>query len=115
MDHKSPFLDHLLIEVFNVGYPIEKMEDVEDRLREFVSKCGLTVVKSAGHNFSPFGFTRVFILSESHIIFHSWPENNYLNIDLLSCKKLESYQKIRVIAKEIFNSKNIKMKKVKYE
>ncbi|MFW6026074.1 MAG: adenosylmethionine decarboxylase [Candidatus Woesearchaeota archaeon] len=114
MTNKRPSIDHLVLELFEIPLKLDRIEDIDSKLKDFVKKCNLVVVKEDGHNFSPFGFTRVFVLSESHIIFHSWPENDYLNIDLMSCKKLNNYKEIKKIAEKIFKTKKIKLKKIEY-
>ncbi len=108
-------MDHIILELFEVPFKLDRIEDIDSKIKKFVKKCKLTIIKENGHNFSPFGFTRVFVLSESHIIFHSWPEKKYLNIDLMSCKKLIDLNKIAKIAKKIFNTNKTKLKKVQYE
>jgi len=115
MEAKRPHLDHVIIEVFDIEFNIEKAEDIQDRLNKFILECKLNVVKEDGHNFSPFGFTKIYILSESHIVFPSWPENKYLNIDLMSCKDLMDSDEILKIAKSVFNSENVILNKISYK
>ncbi|MBC7485509.1 MAG: S-adenosylmethionine decarboxylase [Cytophagaceae bacterium] len=42
------------------------------------------------HSFDKAGFTGVVCLTESHIAFHTWPEHNYLTLDIY----LSNYQKV---------------------
>lgn len=35
------------------------------------------------------GYSIIQIIQESHIALHSWPEYNYLAIDIFSCKKID--------------------------
>lgn len=44
-----------------------------------------TVVKDTEHKFDPQGLTRVYILSESHCVIHTYPEHNYFSLDLFIC------------------------------
>lgn len=37
------------------------------------------------HKFFPRGITGVILLAESHIAIHTWPERNYISIDLFTC------------------------------
>ena len=115
MENKRPFIDHLIIEVFGVPFKLNQFKNSDEKLKEFINKCNLNVVKEEGHDFSQFGFTRIFILSESHIIFHSWPDYKYLHIDLMSCNKRISDSKIKKIAKEVFGSENLHINKIKYQ
>jgi spermidine synthase len=45
----------------------------------------LTVIKKSSHDFKPFGQTIVFILGESHFSLHTYPEHNYITLDLYIC------------------------------
>ncbi len=46
----------------------------------------LNVAECLTHQFGP-GFTVVYILGESHLAVHSWPEKGYLHMDLVTCSK----------------------------
>ncbi|MCK4662610.1 MAG: S-adenosylmethionine decarboxylase [Bacteroidales bacterium] len=110
MIYSRPHFEHILIEIFDVK-SINKTKEFCEKIEIFVDKCRLNVVKKTKYKFSKAGFTFVFILSESHIIFHSWPEMNYLNIDFMSCSPIKNLNKIIFLAKEMFDSKNVILKK----
>lgn len=111
--NKRPFIEHFVMEIFDIKR-INKAEDLYDKIKYFIKKCELNVISKTKHNFSPGGFTLAFTLSESHIIFHSWPEKDYLNIDFMSCKSIKSKNEIISFAKEIFGSSKVKLRRIKY-
>jgi S-adenosylmethionine decarboxylase len=43
------------------------------------------VVGEAGHQFSPHGYTQVYLLSESHFSIHTYPETASCHIDIFCC------------------------------
>ena len=45
----------------------------------------LTVLKEFRYEYKPIGETWVFVLSESHCVVHTYPENRYLSVDLYVC------------------------------
>ncbi len=45
-----------------------------------------SVVKKVRHDFDPHGETIAYILSESHFTLHSYPEENYISLDIYICK-----------------------------
>ncbi len=57
--------------------------------------------------------TGVISLTESHISFHTWPEDNYVTVDVYVCNYSRNNEKgarllFDYLCKEIFKSKNIK-------
>lgn len=46
---------------------------------------GATVVDRTGHMFSPYGVTVVFVVAESHLAVHTWPEYGYAAVDVFTC------------------------------
>ena len=56
-------------------------------MNKIINLCDLTVLNNISHTFEPCGFTGIYLLSESHLSFHTWPEHNKICIDLFSCGK----------------------------
>lgn len=48
-------------------------------------ESGFKIVEKAVHFFSPQGFTAVFILAESHLAIHTFPEEGKSYVQLSSC------------------------------
>ena len=46
---------------------------------------GLHVLNSLEHRFDPQGLTYILLLSQSHLIVHTWPEYKTLVLDLYAC------------------------------
>jgi S-adenosylmethionine decarboxylase proenzyme len=47
----------------------------------------LDVIDHISHEFTPFGFTAILILAQSHLAIHTWPEHQTVIIDLFCCRK----------------------------
>jgi len=54
---------------------------------ERLVKAGFNVLNSVEHNFKPQGYTVLFLLAESHLAIHTFPEENKTYIELSSCVK----------------------------
>jgi S-adenosylmethionine/arginine decarboxylase-like enzyme len=54
-------------------------------LSRFCKRNHFRVIKKAAHRFTPQGDTIVWILAESHIVLHTWPEHGYWSLDVLLC------------------------------
>ena len=78
---------HLILDLWmseNWSYSwVKKIEEIIDR--EF------SVVKKIRHDFEPHGETVAYILSESHFTLHSYPEENYISLDIYICKPNYSF------------------------
>jgi S-adenosylmethionine decarboxylase len=45
------------------------------------------VLNKSIHRFSPEGLTGLYLLSESHLSFHTWPEYGKICLDIFTCGK----------------------------
>ena len=50
-----------------------------------LQKAGFTVLKTLEHHFTPQGFTKLYLLCESHFAIHTFPEEGKTYIELSSC------------------------------
>lgn len=67
---------------------------VEKLFTNMLISSGFTVIETMKHDFKPQGLTFVAILSESHALIHSYPEENRLSIDIYTCSnpgKIENF------------------------
>ena len=79
---------HMLVEFG--GVDAERLRDsakLMDGFGDCLVQAGFHIVKRVSHQFEAGGegFTGVFILSESHMVVHTYPEFGYLALDLFSC------------------------------
>lgn len=45
----------------------------------------VTIVGCLEHSFQPQGYSATLVLEESHLSIHTWPEYDYISLDLYSC------------------------------
>ena len=116
METKKPIINHVVAELLNVG---ENMlfdyTSLEKSVEKLVSSLNLKVVKKDKYDFSPQGTTAFFILSSSHLAVHTWPENNYLHLDLVTCQALPSTTELKKILSEIFKTKEVEVREILYD
>ena len=55
------------------------------KYNSILKNSNFKVLKKACHYFEPYGFTGLFLLSESHLAIHTFPEENKTYIELSSC------------------------------
>ena len=70
-----------------------------------VIRSRTTVLEEHEYRYPVQGETRVFILSESHFVFHSYPEHDYFTADLYVCNETTD---LEAIAEEILDKLSVK-------
>lgn len=103
---------HLIAE-FWYGKDIKSPRELKRILITAAKKAKNIPLKISIHKFSPHGITGVILLAESHIALHSWPEINYLAIDIFTCGCQAKPQKALEYFKKEFKPKKIGIKEIK--
>lgn len=103
---------HLIADFWG-GKIIDDSKKIEEILISAAKKGGNTPLKVIIHKFSPQGITGVVLLTESHIALHSWPEHDYLAIDIFTCgEKIFPYKSLDYF-KEVFQPQRVELKEIK--
>jgi len=103
---------HLIVEFWN-GKIIEDPKKIKQILIETAKRAKNTPLEVTIHKFSPRGLTGVVLLQESHIALHSWPEINYIAIDIFTCGEKSMPHKALAYLKKVFKPKRVKIQKIK--
>jgi S-adenosylmethionine decarboxylase len=68
---------------------------------EVLKEIEATIVSVSFKEFGDCGMSGIFVLAESHLSFHTWPEENYASVDLYVCgSKTKHYKFLREISKK---------------
>ncbi len=78
-----------------------------------VKKSGLNVIRSAYHQFRPHGVTCVYLLKESHLAIHTWPEVNYAAVDIFTCDRTGKAEEALELLKEELQPQRVKVRRVR--
>ena len=62
-------------------------EILKDKFTDILKESGFSVESFTEKYFEPFGYTALFLLSESHFAIHTFPEEGRTYIELSSCVK----------------------------
>ena len=112
---KRPYFQHYVIEILDLEKSaVKNATALRSLAKEFIKKAQLSVCDEINYKFYPRGTTIVFIMSSSHMSLHSWPENNYVHIDLLVCKKLR-ISTLKSLVPKIFKAKQYFFHKIDYK
>ena len=85
---------HLICDLTNIRNMtnLESMDKMHELLEDICSKYDFTILTKSQHQFEPQGLTILYMLSESHISIHTFPEKQYLALDIYTCRDYEDDQ-----------------------
>lgn len=110
---KTSLGNHFLIDFYDCNY--KKIISVND-IKQIMIKSGkmgeFHVVKKFFHQFKPYGVSGVLVLKESHFTIHTWPEYNYVAVDIFLCNFEIDITMIIKYLSFVFESKNYKIKQI---
>ena len=64
---------------------LETLNGIRPLMEEIIQRCKLNVVSQCEYQFSPIGATMLYLLSESHLTIHTYPEKRACSINLYTC------------------------------
>ena len=77
---------HYIVDLFGCNRKqINSSDFLKKVLTDSINGTDIKILNHAFYNFDPQGVTGFFLLSTSHMSFHSWPEHEYLSIDIYTC------------------------------
>jgi len=105
----EPIGTHMLINIKNIPdiNTFKTVSAIKPLLDIIVEKCDLHVVAEAGHQFQPFGATYVYVLSESHMSIHTYPEKNTAYMDIFCCNPDFNCDAAAKVIKDIFKTQDV--------
>ncbi len=82
---------HLLIDYWGAQH-LQDITAIETAFKHAIAACGATLLHIQLHSFGEgSGVTGVAILAESHMSIHTWPEIDYLAMDIFMCGACNPY------------------------
>lgn len=89
-DENIPIINHTVIEARGLTDAfLDSSKTLTAACDKFCEDMNLNVVERRIHQFEPIGKTVFYVLEESHLSLHTWPERGYLHLDLVTCTKTE--------------------------
>ena len=58
---------------------------LDNKYRLMLLKAGFTIVNNCEYHFKPHGYTKLYLLAESHFAIHTFPEEGKTYLELSSC------------------------------
>jgi S-adenosylmethionine decarboxylase len=86
---------------------LNSVETAERALREMVEALSVNLLDLRVYPFSPVGVTGIAIVSESHLVIHTWPEHGYAAVDVFTCGAPRDPQDAVAVLKQHFAPERI--------
>ncbi len=104
---------HLIMEMRDCNENLDSVEAVRHALTEATHACGATLLEMFIHPFTPQGITGVAVISESHILIHTWPELGYAAVDVFSCGKKIQPERVAPVLQRYFAPGHVQVMEMK--
>ena len=76
---------------------------------EITQQSQLSCIDSFLHVYPPHGLSIILVLKESHIGIHTWPEHNYVSIDVFICDEPNKAKKFVLELKNILQPEKVEI------
>jgi S-adenosylmethionine decarboxylase proenzyme len=76
---------------------LNSIADLKKMLYNICDACNFQILQEVNYEFTPQGCSILFLLSESHISIHTFPERKHVSIDLYTCREYENDEEYKKI------------------
>lgn len=112
-EEKFPYVDHFVLKLSKVPANIlDSKKQLQKLAGEFCNLHKLNVVQSEIYKFKPHGYSLTFILSNSNLLIHTWPEYQAVHVDLITCIPLFNKQILSDTFSRLFQTQSIELTQV---
>jgi S-adenosylmethionine decarboxylase len=103
---KEPLGHHFLYDYIECSSAsINDIDYLESNLESLIRDSGCTIIQKFSHAFSPHGITIMFVLAESHVALHTWPEFSTACLDIFLCNKSHVSNTIALSFQKLIHAK----------
>jgi S-adenosylmethionine/arginine decarboxylase-like enzyme len=115
-NQSTPIINHFVAVIKSEQFD-NSIHGIENVAKSIADDMNLNVIKKLTHMFSPQGITLVYILSESHLAIHTWPEFGLVHVDLVTCtpKTKKEFKSSLKYAFADYNPTSIEIKPVDFD
>ena len=107
--------NHIVVDMFginmekltNINSCLGNIDEWNDCVKNWLIEANMTLLNTSWHSFNDKGaFTVLYLLSESHLSIHTWPEHKYIALDVFTCGNANTQLLVNNI-REYFEPKKI--------
>lgn len=107
----------ILVDFIDCDFDLSNFLQILKNLKSIINKNKIKILKTDYYLFKNKGLTLIFILANSHLSIHTWPEKKLINLDLFICNFVKNYEKqimtVYEKIKKILKPKKTIFKKIK--
>ena len=111
-DEKIVFSVHMTADFYAPKF-IEDPKELRKILYGAAKAANNTPIKTCIYKFPLQGITGVILLAESHIAVHTWPEFNYMAVDIFTCGRQTRPIRALEFMKEVFCPQKVKIRHIR--
>lgn len=80
---------HMICDIKNIknSKSLNDIEDLTQLFKDICSEHNFDILQETSYKFHPIGCSILFLLSESHISIHTFPEKNHISFDIYTCRE----------------------------
>lgn len=109
-EEKFPFVDHIVFKIFDVTKDITLSKNkLTNLMNKICSAHKLKVVDRKVTEFKGGGMTVTFVLSNSNMVVHTWPEFSAVHLDLITCSPIYKKEDIVGTVSSVFETSSIEV------
>ena len=104
---------HIILEMWRCsGLSLNSLDTAEQALRDMVAALDVNLLDLKVYPFSPVGVTGIAIVSESHLVIHTWPEYGYAAVDIFTCGAPRDPQAAIDVLREHFQPEHVQVMEI---
>lgn len=111
---------HIICDMYEIGSDtFEKIskknyDEFNIFMENVIKKNNMTLLNKTVHYFDDISaFTSLYLLAESHLSIHTWPENKFIAIDIFTCGKADTHnimEELKIYFKPEYIDKHIQIR-----
>ena len=99
---------HIFLNAYHVPTALlHSLENGKPICDQIVHELDLHIVGEVTHQFQPYGYTLLYLLSESHFSIHTYPEYQSCYIDIFCCNKQFRAEKVVSLIRTLFQTNHV--------
>ena len=83
---------HILFDAYECASPLPSLDAFRSIAGRLAALSGGEILEVQHHQFTPHGLTLTAILSASHLAIHTWPEYDFVAVDVFTCAPAHDFE-----------------------